>query len=404
MVPSRQTAELVVGSGVTAVMTIGYIVYVGRVVGTAEYSDFSAALSAIYFVGLTLSPLTPTIARLTASYRARGSSGAIAALRSAALRRVAIVVGAATLIGASASLFLARALHFRTPAPLVLAFAAVLLFAIVSVDRAVAQGMLYFRVYNANVIIEAAVRLLIAIGLLSFTRSASSAMTAYVVALAVAEVTIFGRLPSGGQREEVDWSDVQRLALPMVILMCAIAVFQNTDMLAVKRWFSPADAGAYGAATALARGIGVVFVPFYVMAGPLLTSLHESGKPIFTSTAKLALTFVAAVIVPLVIIAAMPNRLLGMLYGPEFVRAAPVLAPLAGVAVITYVGLMLAQALLTLHQFRFLAGYAFFSILQVIGLTLFHASFAEILRVLYVTQSAALLSVSLFFGRAWRRR
>src|SRR5712691_1360835 len=108
-------------------MTIGYVVYVGRVVGTAEYSDFSAALSAIYFVGLTLSPLTPTIARLTASYRARGSAGAIAALRSAALRRMTIVAGAVTLIGASASMLLARALHFRTPAPLILAFAAVLL-------------------------------------------------------------------------------------------------------------------------------------------------------------------------------------------------------------------------------------------------------------------------------------
>lgn len=406
MLPSRQTAELVVGAGVTAVMTIGYIVYVGRVVGTADYSDFSAALSVIYFVGLTVSPLTPTIARMTASYRARGAHAAIAALRLAALRQVAIMAGAVTLIGACASPFLARGLRFRTPAPLVLAFAAVLLFAVVSVDRGVAQGLFFFRLYNESVIIEAAIRGLLAVALLVVARNATAAMIGYVVGLAVAELVMLRPLRRewrGMESEQVDWSDVQRLAVPIVILMFAIAVFQNTDMLAVKRWFSPRDAGAYGAATAIARGIGVVFVPFYVLAGPLLTSLHESGKPVFSPTLRLTALFVIVAVIPLLLIAWAPEVLLRLLYGPDFVRSSAVLAPLAGVALITFVGLMLAQALVTLHEFRFLAGYVFLAVMQIFGLALFHASYADVLRVLYVTQVAAVLSVSLFFVRAWRR-
>jgi O-antigen/teichoic acid export membrane protein len=405
--PNRQTAELVVGSGLTAVMTIGYIVYVGRAVGAAEYSDFSAALSAIYFVGLTFTPLTPTIARLTARYRARGTDGAVVALRSAALQRVTVWAGAVTLVGAAASVLLASMLQFRTPLPLVIAFAAILLFAIVSVDRGVVQGLLFFRLYNSNIAIEAAVRLFVAVALLLIKRTAAAALLGYAVALAVAELAMLPRLRHewrNRQRESVDWSDVQRLAVPIMILMFALAVFQNTDMLAVKRWFSPRDAGAWGAGSAIARGIGVIFVPFYVMAGPLLTSLHEEGKAIFASTIRLTLTFIAAVIVPLVIIAIMPRFLLSVLYGADFVRGATIIAPLAGVAVITYTGLMLAQALVTLHEFRFLIGYVFFAIMQIAGLVLFHASYADILRVLYTTQIAALLSVSLFFVRAWRRR
>lgn len=380
-------------------MTIGYLVFVGRVIGPAEYSDFSAALSIIYFVGLTLSPLTPTIARLTASYRARGGADdSVVALRRAALQRTMLVAGAITVAGIAVSFALANALRFRTAAPLAWAFAAVFLYAIVSVDRGVAQGLLLFRFYNANVIIEAAVRLVLAVILVLIVRAASSALLPYVVGLGIAEIALAGRLRQRGSGQgSVDWLDVRRLAVPIMIVMFSLAVFQNADMLAVKRWFSPRDAGAYGAATAVARAFGVIFVPFYVIAGPLLTSLHEAGKPIVGATLRLTAWFAAAGIAALLLVAAAPQLLLRSLYGADFLRGASILVPLGGIAIISYAGLMLAQALLTLHDFRFVAGYVVCAVLQCIGLAFFHTDYSDVIRVLYVAQIAAVLSVSIFF-------
>lgn len=407
MARSPETVELVAGAGVTAAMTIGYIVLVGRMVGPAEYSDFSAALSAIYFVGLTVSPLTPAIARLTAAYRARGAADAVRGLRALSMRRISMAAGAVALAGALASFVLADTLQFRTAMPLVLAFVSVFFYAIVSVDRGVVQGLLLFRAYNANVLVEAAVRLLVAVVLVSLAPTASAALIGYALALVCAELMMAQRLRrevSGEGTARVDWAEAQRVVVPLVLLMFAIAAFQNSDMIAVKRWFAPADAGGYGAATAIARGIGVVFVPFYVVAGPLLTSLHEAGKPVFLPTLRLAGSFLLAVSLPLALIAAAPRFLLSVLYGTDFAGAAPVLAPLAGVSVITYLGLMLGQALITLHDSRFLAGYMVFAALQVAGLALFHETYGEVLVVLYVTQTGALLSVLLFFVHAWRVR
>jgi O-antigen/teichoic acid export membrane protein len=408
LIRSRQTVELVAGAGIAAVMTIGYIIYVGRVVGPAEYSDFSAALSAIYFVGLTMSPLTPTISRLTARYQARGASAAAARLRYEALRRVAVVAGALTVAAAIAAPLFASALRFRSATPLVLAFLAVLLYAIVSVDRGVTQGLLLFRLYNTNIVVEAAVRLAAAAIFFLVMPTASAALLAYALALGVAELFMAVRLRrrEGASNDvaAVDWTDVKRLAVPIMILMFAIATFQNLDMLAVKRWFSAADAGSYGAATAIARGVGVVFAPFYVVAGPLLTSLHEGGKPVFAATLRLASSFAAAVLLPLLILALAPRFLVGTLYGDEFSRASAVIAPLAGVGIITYIGLMLGQALLTLHDFRFLGGYILSAALQAAGLAMFHHSYGEVLRVLYVSQGVALLSVTFFFCAAWWRQ
>ena len=407
MARGRETVELVAGAGLAAAMTIGYIVIVGRLVGPAEYTDFSAARSAISFVGLTVSPLTPTISRLTAAYRSRGVGGAVRALRAASLRRISIAAGAMALAGVLASFALAGALQFRTATPLVLAFVAVFLYAIISVDRGVVQGLLLFRAYNFNVVTEAAARLAIAVILLSIAPTAAGALVGYAAALAIAELMLARRLrreSAENATAPVDWPEVQRVAVPVVLLMIAIAIFQNSDMIAVKRWFAPAEAGGYGAATAIARGIGVVFVPFYVVAGPLLTSLHEAGKPVFAQTLRLAGSFALAVIGPLAVLAAAPRLLLTALYGAEFEHAAAIVAPLAGVSVVTCIGLMLGQALITLHDARFLGGYLVCAAMQIVGLTLFHDSFAEVLVVLFVTQSAALLFVSLFFVHAWRVR
>ena len=71
-----------------------------------------------------------------------------------------------------------------------------------------------------------------------------------------------------------------RLASPLLLLLLASAVYQNADMLAVKRWLPAAIAGQYGAASAMTRAFGVLFVPLYIISGPMLVALHEKGQSI----------------------------------------------------------------------------------------------------------------------------
>ncbi len=143
-----------------------------------------------------------------------------------------------------------------------------------------------FRRYNVNTLVETLIRTGGAILLLHFVRSPLRRPR---------ELRAWADCRRGRDRDRVrariDWREVSRLTIPMVILMLAIAIFQNADVLAVKRWLSPTEAGLYGAASAMARGFGVVFVPLYVLAGPLLTGAHESGRPIRGLTLHLAGVF-----------------------------------------------------------------------------------------------------------------
>jgi O-antigen/teichoic acid export membrane protein len=398
----RRVTELMGVAGASALLTMSYIVVTGRLLGPAEYSDFSAALSLIYFFAVTTSPMTPTVGRMVARLNVRGDHAGIATLRNAVIRRAVLWCGLAAGTGIALSPWIARWLNFRSAAAVALALTASSLCAIVSVDRGLLHGLLQVRQYNLNTFVEAFVRCFGALALLLWvSASAAASLSTYVAGFAAAELMILfsfrGELKSEGRA--VDWTEFKRLLVPMSILMIAVAVFQNTDMLAVKRWMPASQAGFYGAASALGRSFGVVFVPLYVFSGPVLAAAHEQRRRVTAEALRLCGWFVAASVVPLTLFVLWPRPLVTLLYGKTFAPAASLIVPVAGVAIVTYLALLAVQVFITLGDFRFLSVYAVAAALQIVLLALYHDSFRTVLTVLYVCQSAVLLIVGAMLYR-----
>ncbi len=396
----RRLGALIATAGITSILTVGYIVYAGRVLEPAGYADFSAALAVIYLFAVALSPVTPTIARLVAQYAVRSDILAAAALRRVVMKWVLMLVLAVGTILFLLAEAIARALHFRSTSTLLLSFLAALLFAVLSVDRGVTQGLMRFGLYNVNSLVEAAVRAGGGVILLILVPSAAAALVSYVAALVVAEVMLairFGREWRGYPTRDIDWRELLRLALPMMVLMFAVAVFQNCDVLAVKRWFPPAEAGVYGAGSAIARGFGVVFVPLYVVAGPLLTEAFASGRAIRALTIRLCAIFLVLSAGPLALFILWPQRIMTLLYGEGYAAAGPLVGRIGGVAILTYTALMLAQALITVADFRFLRIYGLGALVQIAALVLHHGTYGEVITALYVPQTIVLILVIISF-------
>jgi O-antigen/teichoic acid export membrane protein len=401
MVTVRGIASVLVTAGTGAVLTMAYVVLAGRMLGPDEYSDFGAALSLIYLAGLALSPLSPAASRLSAIYVANGDLSAVASMRRQILMLfgagVALPVGLLCLAAAP----IAAALQFRAAASLVCALFVALLYAIVSIDRGVIQGFLLFSVHNENVLIETGVRLASGVLLLLlWRRSAPVALLAYVIAMLAAESVLavrLARMIPPQSRVTVDWNAVRRMTVPIAIMMTAVAIFQNTDVLIVKRYFPANVAGQYAAAGNLARSIGVLFAPLYVVISPVLARLHEEGRSIVAATLRLTATFIAISSVAIVVIVIWPREIVRLLYGPAFVAAAPLLAPLAGLMVISYTALMLAQALITIGRTAFLAPLTVLAIAQIVALVRFHVTMRDVFTSLYACQVTALLVIAFMF-------
>jgi O-antigen/teichoic acid export membrane protein len=399
----HRSIELVAAAAASALLTILYVVYVGRTLGPAEYSDFSASLSLIQLIAVALSPLAPTIARIAARCVARGDLAEVIGLRRTLVRHVAVycVIGGALSLLVMAPV--AHWLRFRSPWPLVLAVVAALLFALLSAERGVLQGLMRFRAYNISLLLESGVRLGgVFVALAFFGFSAAAALASYAAGIVIASAAIallFWSEWGASAGSPVDWKEFWKLALPMLALMTAAALFQNVDMLAVKRWFAPADAGYYGAAVALSRGFGVLFVPLYVLVGPSLTDAHEKGLPTLRSGLRIVAAYIALCLLPLIVFVTWPEPVITLLFGKAFAPAGSLIALLGGVSMLLHIGLLLTQIFVTFHDFRFLWLYGVAAILAVLGLAIFHRNMTEIFTVLYTSQAILLAGLVLLLFR-----
>lgn len=396
----RRALELLAGAGVAALLTICAIVYAGRVMSPAQYADFYASLAVIFLVALALSPILPTVARLVARHMANNDESSTRALRRALLRitvRVGVIAG---VIGAVLVVPLARWLRFQSPAPLAFSIVTALLSMTLSIDRGVLQGLFRLRQYNINMVLEAGVRAALVLALARAYPTAAFAMSAWLAGALAAQALTAVVLARGADADvsaQSDWTEFFRLLRPMAVLAVSLAIFQNVDVIAVKRWLSVEDAGAYAAASALTRGFGILFVPLYSLAGPLLTNVHERGRSVFATTLRLSAAYAGLSILPLIAVALWSKPIVGLLYGDRYDAAAFVLAPLCVVTTVTFVALMLCQGLITVGEHRFMYAWALGGAVQMAGLVLVHHSLRQVVAVLFVAQGLTAVLVTIAF-------
>lgn len=395
----KRTLGLLLAGGTSALVTIAYLVYVGRVLGPFEYGEFSTALACIYFGAIALSPLTPAIARVAARRVARGDTASVLHLRRGVVTSLAIALFVAAVALVLPVLLLARALKFQSPVPLLVALVAALTFALLSADRGFLQGLFRFRAYNGSVLIESLVRLIAAIAIFRIAgQSATGALIAYLAAIVAAEIFTALRFRGWGgptDKVRVDWQELRGLIVPMMALMAAAALYQNVDMMAVKRWFPPVVSGEYGAATALAKMFGAVFTPLYVLVGPLLTQHHERGEPLRGPVLRVAAIFLAISSVGLALLLLQGHLIVRLLFGEAFIGAAVLAVHLGAISILIHTSLLLSQAFITIHDFQFLRWFAVAAAVQVVGLAVFHATIGEVLMTLYAAQLTLILPLSL---------
>jgi O-antigen/teichoic acid export membrane protein len=181
--------------------------------------------------------------------------------------------------------------------------------------------------------------------------------------------------------------------------MLGVAVFQNAHVLAVKHWFAASEAGYYGAASSLAGAISVLFVAVYTLSGPLLTDRHARGEALLMPTLRLCGYFVALAAGPTLLFATQANSIVAMVYGIAFRGAGVMLAALAGVPLLTYLSLIIGQALITVGDRNFGRIYLGFSIVQILSFVFAHDTIRSIILSLYLVQGTLLLLMLLSLPR-----
>jgi hypothetical protein len=307
------SAILLLSTGLVAAANLFYNILIARMLGASSFGHASA----LYTLLMMVTAITLAFQIITSKFIARSSETLVRAqIYSTMLRRAWQTGLAIAVMVAVGSAYLKS--YFNLPAQhdLVLLAIAAGVYIPLGVRRGRMQGCYNFRGLALNVVVEVAVKLGGALLFLHFGMGVTGVMTA--VLLSIVAAYLVGR-PEAQYRAV---SGVIKIApfgegMQAVLYFIGQVILSNLDILLVKHFFPPPEAGIYAAVALVGRVVfmlswSVVSSMFPVSAG----HGHSQGGRSVLYTGLLLVGTVTTAFIGAVMLA--PDALWSMLLGKPF--------------------------------------------------------------------------------------
>jgi O-antigen/teichoic acid export membrane protein len=375
----RQNLILFAGGLVAGIGGFVYHAIAGRVLGPATYGQV-AFLIAVYAVGTAPALiLIVVLARYTATLAARGDAGL-----STLLTRTARLVAIPCLIAVLVTTLLARPVaafeHLSSTIPiLILGFSIALIWQ-VAIPRGILQGLQRFPALSLNLSLELVIRTTAVFVLLKAGYAVSGAMAAVFLGLAfcfaLGLYTLRDHFRKAGTR--VQLRVMAGFSVTAAAGIVGIQILYNQDVILAEHYLSSHDGGIYGGLNKigtimffLTLSVSQVLFPRVVEA---VAKEQHPGRILLSSAGILAALGGGAILV----FAAVPGLVVGILFGPAFRDATPYVFAVGMIGLALSLDNLLVQFFMAVHDRVFVPILALAVVAEGGLIFLFHARVGQI--------------------------
>jgi len=192
-------------------------------------------------------------------------------------------------------------------------------------------------------------------------------------------------------------TEVYQYFLPVGITLLCFMILTNVDLILVKHFFPPIEAGYYSIAQMVGKIILFLPIPVVMVMFPKLSSLEGQEKKahsILTQSLVAALLFcVVAVLFGLLF----PSLIIRVLSGKIYLECIPLVRLFCVNMTFYSLVLILLYYHLSTHQRKFLYPLFFLTLVQISLMLFFHKTLMQVLIIMGIV-SASLLSVNLYWA------
>ena len=399
----RQNSVLFVGGFIAGVGSLAFHAIAGRVLGPSNYGQV-ASLTAIYAVAAAPAViLTIVLARHAATLGATEESIALRSLTS----RTISVVGIAGLLAISSTALIGSGIaafdHLTSTTSVLITGISVALVWLLAIPRGILQGLQRFGALALNLSVDVVVRTSFVLWLLIAGFAVSGAMTALAAGLACSVglglFSIRDRLRHPGigmpLRSMVGFSATAAAAL------IGVQILYNQDLILAEHFLSNHAGGIYGGLNKvggivyfLTLSVSQVLFPRVVEA---VAKNHHPGR-LLVSSAGIVVVLAASA---LLIFAATPRLMVGIVFGSSFGDAVPYVVPMGVIGLALSLNNLLIQFLMAVHDRVFLVIVGAGCIAEGALITAFHAGPGQVVTDVLVTLLALLACLILRCYAIW---
>ena len=393
---------MLAGSTFVSLVNFGYNVAVARMLGAAAFSQAAVAVTLL----MLISSITLAFQLVCAKFVARSETPGQKAYIFRTLRRKAWAVGLVlgSLMFASSGVI---SDYLRLPSRnLIVALAVGMAFYIpVGVKRGALQGTCQFKKFSGNMILETVTKFVFAIILVQLGYGVFGAVLAIAISVVMAYFVPGNGSELSAKSEAADPGSA-REGLQAILFFIGQVIINNVDIVMVKHFFRPDEAGLYAAVALVGRVLyfaawSVVSAMFPISAAAKERDRNDHVLAIpMAIVAGLTLLFMGA-------LALMPDFILHTVFGSGFnTRGGGADGLLAMYAAATG-GYALSVVMMAYEISRRIANTAWLQLvvsgLVVAGISMFHGSLREVVVVQQVLMVLLFVSVAIPFFLARRR-
>ena len=383
----KHAGIMFIASIIAGACNYAYQLYMGRALGPEEYSVFGSLFAISYIMFVLTGTIQTSGARFISKFIGEGKTGNINYLLRGLLKRMFFLGIIIFIIFVFTSGWIASFLNIESTLPVIIVGSVFLFSLLLPVNLGALQGLQKFKWLGSNSVINFSSKLLFGVLLVSIGFGVNGALGAIIIASAIALIISFIPLKSFlssnyKANPGFDFSELYRYSLPTMLAMFCLAVPANVDVILAKHFFTAHNAGLYTAASVL--GKIVLFLPGAIstVMFPKVSKINANGG----NTRKLLnkSLFYTSILSGLLAIGYwfFPSIVVGIPFGEIYLEAIP-LVKFYGLAMLFFsLTVVLMRYALAVHNLKYVYGFTFFTILEIILLAVFHETMMEMIIIL----------------------
>ena len=391
----RQNLILFFGGLVAGIGGFVFHAIAGRILGPEVYGQV-AFLIAFYAVGTGPALiLIVVLARYTAMLNARGDPG-VRSLLARTVRLIAIPCLFFILLTTLFARPIAAYAHVGSTIPILVLGLSIALIWQVAIPRGILQGLQRFTSLSLNLSLEAVVRTTTVFLLLKAGYAVSGAMTAVFVGLAFVFLLGLYSLRDHFHRQavRVRLRVMAGFSVTAAVGIIGVLILYNQDVILAKHYLNDHDAGIYGGLNKigtilffLTLSVSQVLFPRVVEA--VAKEQHPGRILLYSAGILMALGGGA-----LLVFAVVPGLVVGVLFGPSFSDAIPLVFPVGVIGLALALDNLLVQFFMAVHDRIFVPILAFGVVLEAVLIFMFHARVGQVVQDVLIALVGLLVMLS----------
>jgi len=380
-------------------LSLLYQLYMVRNLSPINYGVLNSLFSILAIVSIPTGALQTLVTKFVSAFYAVESHERISLLLRHLVKRTSVFGLAVLLTFTVGCKLIASFLQIPSPIYVVILGVITFLSTILPLSRGGLQGLQRFGYLGLTMIVNGSLKLLLGVIFVSVGFGVIGAMSALAVstfvALALSTSLLVSSLPrssgtaadsldskSPDSDSEMNFSEVYRYFFAAATVQLCFMILTNLDVVLVKHFFEPSQAGYYCVAQMVGKLI--IFLPMAVtlVMLPKTSELHAQGKDTSHLLKKSLLAVAVLCGTGAAVCLIFPGLTIRLLSGEEHLSCIP-LARLFAVTM-TFFALVYVFLVyhLSIHHLRFIYSLVLLTAAQVLAIVLFHKSLQLILYIM----------------------